>query len=75
MDKSQEIHSNIIYKFTNNINGHSYIEQTINPKSRYQDHICRVKKNTGLETAIAKYGAEISRMRYYMKYQNFHVVK
>lgn len=35
MDKSQEIHSDIIYKFTNNINGHSYIEQTINPKSRY----------------------------------------
>lgn len=35
MDKSQEIHSDIIYKFTNNINRHSYIEQTINLKSRY----------------------------------------
>ena len=58
MDKSQEIRSGIIYKFTNNINGHSYIGQTINPKSRYQDHVGRVKKNTGLDTAIAKYGAE-----------------
>ena len=58
MDKSQEIRSGIIYKFTNNINGHSYIGQTINPKSRYQDHLGRVKKNTGLDTAIAKYGAE-----------------
>jgi hypothetical protein len=35
MDKLQEIRSGIIYKFTNNINGHSYIGQTINPKSRY----------------------------------------
>ena len=58
MDKSQEIRCGIIYKFTNNINGHSYIGQTINPKSRYQDHIGRIKKNTGLDTAIAKYGAE-----------------
>lgn len=58
MDKLQEIRSGIIYKFTNNINGHSYIGQTINPKSRYQDHVGRVKKNTGLDTAIAKYGAE-----------------
>ena len=58
MDKSQEIRCGIIYKFTNNINGHSYIGQTINPKSRYWDHVCRVKKNTGLDTAIAKYGAE-----------------
>ena len=58
MDKSQEIRCGIIYKFTNNINGHSYIGQTINPKSRYQDHVGRVKKNTGLDTAIAKYGAE-----------------
>lgn len=58
MDKSQEIRCGIIYKFTNNINGHSYIGQTINPKSRYQDHVGRVKKNSGIDTAIAKYGAE-----------------
>jgi len=47
----------IIYKWTNKINGKSYIGQTINEEGRKKDHI-RGKFNSIIHRAIKKYGLE-----------------
>lgn len=45
----------VIYKWTNKINGKSYIGQTINEEFRKQDHI-KGKYNSVIHKAIKKYG-------------------
>ena len=45
----------IVYKITNNINGKSYIGQTVNLKKRLCEHK-RARKNTAISHAINKYG-------------------
>lgn len=45
----------IIYKWTNKINGLSYIGQTTNPEKRYREHLRR-KDNTYFHNALGKYG-------------------
>ena len=53
-----------IYKFTNKINGNSYIGQSINVENRKKDHISRafnnyktnIEYNTPLHKALRKYG-------------------
>ncbi len=52
-----------IYKYTNKINGNSYIGQSINIEQRYQQHLFDAKnlatrKGTAIDKAIAKYGIE-----------------
>jgi group I intron endonuclease len=49
----------VIYKITNNINGKSYIGQTIRPlKRRWQEHCQNVERCKVLHRAIVKYGKE-----------------
>ena len=45
----------VIYKWTNKINGKSYIGQTINEEFGKQDHI-KGKYNSVIHKAIKKYG-------------------
>lgn len=47
----------VIYKWTNKINGKAYIGQTVNEKTRKQDHI-KGKYNSVIHKAIKKYGLE-----------------
>lgn len=48
-----------IYKFTNKVNGMSYIGQSINPTKRYREHFYKTKKNVPYFDRIArKYGED-----------------
>ena len=45
-----------IYKFTNNINGKSYIGQSVNIERRYKEHKNRKNENSLFHEAIKEYG-------------------
>lgn len=46
-----------VYKITNNLNGKYYIGQSIDVNYRMYEHRIGIKKNSALDTAIRKYGA------------------
>lgn len=61
MQKDKELHSGIIYSYTNSINGKVYVGQTTKPKVRHKQHVIAAlnhSDNTAFHKAIRKYGIQ-----------------
>lgn len=47
---------NVIYLYTNKVNGHQYVGQTVNLNERHKRHCKNYDKNSLIDKAIEKYG-------------------